>query len=161
MRTKRQKLGALIVSVAAISVTGCFGESILSAGAKVAGGQMSQLTPNEIKILNQTVIDLLSADNPGFNPLALTDPQADAISNFLSVNELNTFEDIEAIVDLAQTNPEQIQGLEELAAAFEGTDTVIDPDNLDPSTLDDVFGSLFGGSSGGQSPDPGVDPNAG
>lgn len=145
--TKRIKFMALALSVAAVSSTGCFfGESILSAGAKLASGQISQLTAGELQILNQSVIGLLGSQNPGFDPQPLTTEQAEAVSNFLKANNLNTFEDFEALAKIAEENPELLEGLDELAAAFEGSDTNFDPDNFTQEDLDQLLAALFGGA---------------
>ena len=149
MRTRRMKVCALVLCGLAVSVGGCFGENILTATAKVIGGQMSTLTPDEIRLLNEAAIALFGSQDPNFEAVPLTQAQAQAISNFLALNNINTVEDVEAIIRLARTNPEQILGLEELAAAFAGTDVdELDPDNLNPDDLNEVFQSILGGVGG-------------
>lgn len=130
-----------------LGLTGCFGDSIISAGAKVVGGQISSLSTGEIKILNQTVIDVLASTNPGFTAEPLTDAQADALSNFFKANNLNTIEDFEALKTTAETNPDSLQGLSELEAAFAGSQN-FDAENFD---FDQIFNALFGalGGTGG------------
>lgn len=145
------KACALLLSVSAVSVTGCFGESILSAGSKVLGGQISQLTPGEILILNQTASDLISQVT-GLPGTTLTTPQAVAISNFLQVNELDTLQDFETLATNAESDPESIQGLEELGSAFEGTDYEGDEGEFDAGQLGDLFGSILGGVDQGSLP---------
>lgn len=144
MRTRTGKLCALATMVLGIGLTGCFGESIVSAGAKVASGQISQLTSGEIKILNQTVTDVLASTNPGFTAEPLTDAQAEALSSFLKSNNLNTIEDFEALKTTAETNPESLQGLDELAAAFNNGQDYQGQD----FDLDAIFNALFGASGG-------------
>ena len=82
MRSMKQKACVVMVSMAVVVMTGCFGESILSAAAKVAGGQISTLTAGEIMILNQTASDLVGTADPSVQVPALTQPQAVAVSDF-------------------------------------------------------------------------------
>ncbi|MCA9254665.1 MAG: hypothetical protein KDA33_03465, partial [Phycisphaerales bacterium] len=117
MQTGKVRFCALATMTLGLGLTGCFGESILSAGAKVAGGQISELTANEIKILNETVVGLLASTNPGFTAEPLTDAQASAISSFFKANDLNTIEDFEQLQQTAESNPDSLEGLDELAAA--------------------------------------------
>lgn len=146
MKSGKQKVCALLTSILAVSLTGCFGDNILSAGAKVAGGQISSLTAGEIQILNQTVNDILAAENPGFEPVTLNETQAQALTDFFSANELNTLEDFETLSQSAQDDPESIQGLDALADAFAGSTTGdLDPDNVDPDDLNEILQSIFGG----------------
>jgi len=149
MLNNRIKLSVMLVCGLAISSTGCFfGDSILSAGAKLASGQISTLTAGELQILNQTVAGVLAADNPDFQLEPLTDDQATAVSNFLAANELNTFEDFETLGETAQNNPESLQGLDELASAFEGSNTDFDPENFSEDDLNELLGAIFGGTDG-------------
>lgn len=149
MKTKRQRICALVAFMLPVGVTGCFGDNILSAGAKLLSGQISQLTAGEIMILNEVVVEVLKAENPGFDPPPLTNTQADALSTFFQANTINTIEDAQQLAETAQNNPEAIQGLEELAAAFAGSDLDIDTDNIDASTIDQIFGAIFGGAGTG------------
>ncbi|MFQ5411828.1 MAG: hypothetical protein ACE5EC_06005 [Phycisphaerae bacterium] len=150
MRSMRQKACVVMVSLAVIGMTGCFGESILTAAAKVAGGQISELTANEILILNQTASDLIGATDPNAQVPALTEAQASAVSDFLKANNLNTLEDFDALQQAAQTDPSSIQGLDALSAAFSGSTNEIDPNNLDPNSIDSILGPLFGQTGGMQ-----------
>ncbi len=146
MKSKNYKLCALFTAMLGVGLTGCIGESILSAGAKLASGQIGALTAGEIIILNQTAADLISSQNPNAPaPPTLTTGQAQALTDFFSANDLNTVEDFQALAEKAQSDPDSIQGLDALAAAFAGSETDIDPDNFDPNTLDDVFDTLLGG----------------
>ncbi|HPF40029.1 MAG TPA: hypothetical protein P5081_03780 [Phycisphaerae bacterium] len=144
MQTGKVRFCALATMTLGLGLTGCFGESILSAGAKVAGGQISELTANEIKILNETVVGVLASTNPGFTAEPLTDAQASALSSFFKANSLNTIEDFEQLQQTAESNPDSLEGLDELAAAFSDSET-IDPDNFD---FDQIFNALFGALGG-------------
>ncbi|MCG8404772.1 MAG: hypothetical protein MI923_06195 [Phycisphaerales bacterium] len=158
MNSRKLKVCTLLTAMLAVSVTGCFGDNILSAGAKVAGGQISSLTAGEIQILSQTVNDILASENPGFEPVELTETQAQALTDFFSANELNTFEDFETLSQTAQSDPDSIQGLDELAEAFADAGSDLDPDNLDPNDLDEILQSIFGGLGvGGGTGGGGVD----
>jgi len=145
MKSKNWKLCALVTAMLVVGVTGCGGESILSAGAKVASGQIASLTAGEIIILNQTVADLIRSQDPTANPPTLTTEQAQALTDFFTANDLNTIEDFETLAATAQSDPDSIQGLDELAAAFADSGTEIDPDNFDPDAMGDLLGTLFGG----------------
>lgn len=147
MKIRRQRICALVALMLPIGVTGCFGDNILSAGAKLLSGQISQLTAGEIMVLNDVVVGVIKAENPGFNPPPLTSTQAGALSTFFKTNTINTIEDAQKLGETAQNNPDAIQGLAELAAAFAGSELTIDPDNIDSSTIDQIFGAIFGGSS--------------
>ena len=161
MKTKRQRICALVALMLPIGVTGCFGDNILSASAKLLSGQISQLTGGEIQILNDVVVGVIKAENPGFDPPPLTSTQAGALSTFFQVNTINTIEDAQQLATTAQNDPDAILGLAELAAAFADSELNIDPDNIDSSTIDQIFGSIFGGASlsggtGGGSTDGGT-----
>src|SRR5690606_16222977 len=98
MMKRNGMMCGLMTSVLSVSMlTGCFGESVVSAGAKVAGGQITTLTVNEIKILNQTILDVLMSQNPGFEGKPLTDVQAHALLAFFIANDFNTLEDLEKL----------------------------------------------------------------
>ncbi len=146
MKSKNYKLCALLAATLGVGLTGCFGETILSAGAKVASGQIASLTAGEIIILNQTAADLLNSQNPNAPATpTVTTAQAQALTDFFSANDLNTVEDFQDLAEAAQNDPDSIQGLDALAAAFAGSETDIDPDNFDPDTVDELFNTLLGG----------------
>jgi hypothetical protein len=145
MKSRNQKLCALFTAMLGVGMTGCFGESIVSAGSKVAGGQIASLTAGEIIILSQTVADLIRSQDPNANPPTLTTEQAQALTDFFTANNLNTIEDFETLAETAQNAPDSIQGLDALAAAFAGSATEIDPDDFDADSLDELLGMLFGG----------------
>lgn len=146
MKSTRRRICALMAVLLPVGVTGCFGDNILSAAAKLASGQISDLTAGEIKILNDLAIGVLQSQNPGFNAPALSDGQAEALSVFFKANQLNTVEDFQQLSQTAQTDPSAIQGLDALAQAFAGSGMSIDPNNFDPNTIDEIFGAIFGGS---------------
>lgn len=149
MKMRVQRYCALVALLLPVGVTGCFGDNILSASSKLLSGQISQLTAGEVQILNDVVVGVLQSQNPGFNPPPLTDTQAGALVTFFQANTINTLEDAQALAETAQNNPEAIQGLEELAAAFAGTELDIDPNDIDADDIDEIFGAIFGGAGTG------------
>lgn len=144
MRTGKGRFCALATMALGLGITGCFGDSILSAGAKIAGGQISQLTAGEIKILNETVVGVLSSTNPGFTVEPMTDEQADALSNFFKANGLDSIADFEQLQQTAENDPDSLEGLDELSAAYNGGDA-FDGENFD---FDQIFNALFGAFGG-------------
>jgi hypothetical protein len=129
--------------------TGCVFESILTAGLKIANGQLNQLSANEILLLNQAVIDFLKSENPGTELTPLTPAQAQAVVTFLQANGITTPESLQGLIMDAQ-NGGTINGLDELAAAFAGSENQFaDPDNPTQEELDALFGQAFGGNGGG------------
>lgn len=79
------------------------GGSLISAGAKIAGGQLSSLTPDEIQIIADTVGEL----NPEFKQ-EVSDAQAEASVAFLKANELNTIEDLQSLAEKAEQDPDAV-----------------------------------------------------
>jgi hypothetical protein len=95
-------------------VTGCMGPSSalvppeLTGAAKIAGGEMSTLTGQEILALSGAASDLsgaLGVEIPSDFDLDLTMEQADALAEFLSLNQLNTVDDVKALVETAIEEP--------------------------------------------------------
>ncbi len=137
----------MILGLSAVSMTGCGAESILSATAKILGGQISQLTAGEIQILNQTALNVIGSTlNVETTPLTLA--QAEAVSSFLKINDLNTIDDFTTLASQAESNPESIEGLDDLADAFQGTD-FDDEGEFDPSQLGNLFQAILGGVNTG------------
>ncbi len=145
MTWKKDRCIVLVATALVVSAAGCFGESVVTAGSKVAAGQISTLSANEIKILNQTIIDVLTASDPTLTPTPLTDAQAEAVSAFFVANSLDTIEDFEALADASQTDPSSIQGLDALAAAFADSESEFDSDNIDEGDLDAIFEAVLSG----------------
>jgi hypothetical protein len=127
----------------AACVSGC-GESIVTALNKIATGQICALSANELKALNKTAVDLGAEQTPPVNVPPLNDEQAQALADFLRLNELCTFEDLQGLAARIQ-NDEDLQGLDALAAAFGG----IDPDSVDGDELQDIVESTLGLEDGG------------
>lgn len=110
MNTRRAVFCASLVS-GAFLFAGCIGldgrtsnqggGNILTAGAKVLAGNMTTLTADEIQVLG----DEISTRSTRFAGLEITDDQADAASEFLVANDLDTIAEIQALV----ANPGNIQ----------------------------------------------------
>lgn len=93
---------ALILLPTLLLATGCGtdartsnqgGGNILTAGTKVASGELTSLTPDEIQIIG----DQLSNFIPDAPDIELTDEQADIIDQFLEENDINTIEEAIAL----------------------------------------------------------------
>lgn len=146
MRLARLGMCVGLMGCVTFGTAGCIPAAmldLLNAGMKIMNEQISTLTPQEIKTLNEVAIGIIN-EQTGQNLPPLTDEQADAISAFFVANELNTFADFEQLADQAEADPSQIEGLAELAAAFDN----IDADDPDPDELEDLFESIFTGGQG-------------
>jgi hypothetical protein len=112
---------------------------------KIANSQMTQLTAAEVQALSQVVVQIIN-EQTGGNQAPLTAEQAAAIVAFLQANNVNSPDDITALIEQAQEDPSSIQGLDELAAAFVGTEDEFDPDDVDPDALASILAGAFGAS---------------
>lgn len=85
------------------------GGSLISAGAKVAGGTMTTLTADEIQIIG----DVIATRSTRFAGVEITDEQAVAAVDFLDANNLDTVSEIKALVDNPNgiTIPSSVQAL--------------------------------------------------
>lgn len=81
------------------------GGNIVTAGAKVAGGNIAALTPDEIQILADNVTEF--QDTPVDVP-ELTDAQATAASDFLIANDVKTIEDVQSLIQQIEADPTSI-----------------------------------------------------
>jgi hypothetical protein len=140
--------GVFVVAITA-GVSGCFPSTVgdlLGAGIKVLNGQISTLTAGEVKALNAVAIGVIN-ESIGSNLEPITDAQAQAVADFFQANNLDTPEDFQQLADTAAQDPSSIEGLDDLATAFQGTETDINPDDLDPDELNDLLESIFTGNS--------------
>lgn len=115
----RQSIMTALAVLGTITLTGCpsadsrtgnqGGGSLISAGAKVAGGSMTDLTADEIQILG----DVIATRSTRFAGVEITDEQASAAVDFLEANDLNTVNEIKALVDNpgSITIPDSVQAL--------------------------------------------------
>jgi hypothetical protein len=77
------------------------GGNIVSAGAKIAGGKISTLTPDEIQIVTDKAIEL----NPDISIPELTDEQAGAAIDFFEANEIDTLDDVVELIQAVEADP--------------------------------------------------------
>ncbi|HVP12405.1 MAG TPA: hypothetical protein VMV94_14610 [Phycisphaerae bacterium] len=138
MRLLKTGLCVVLMACIGLAAGGCGTDPLVSAGLKVANNQISQLTGAEIKALSDAAMALINSQG-GQTGQPLTDAQAAAVANFLLVNGINTPEDMERVSQQAEADPTSLQGLDELAAAFN-----VDPNDPDPYVVRHVFEQLFG-----------------
>ncbi|MBI5866302.1 MAG: hypothetical protein HZB38_17665 [Planctomycetes bacterium] len=120
MDVRRTVLSGLAI-VGAFTLAGCLsqdtrtgnqgGGSLITAGAKVVSGNMTNLTADEIQILG----DEIASRSTQFTGLEITDEQAEAAADFLSANNLNTVADIQALI----ANPGNIEIPDSVLALIE------------------------------------------
>jgi hypothetical protein len=120
MNARRAVFCATFVSAACL-FAGCIGlegrtsnqggGNLLTAGAKVLAGNMSSLTADEIQVLG----DEISSRSTRFAGIEISDEQAEAASDFLVANKLNTVAEIQALVN----NPGNIQIPESVQALLD------------------------------------------
>ncbi|MFQ5423257.1 MAG: hypothetical protein ACE5F9_04680 [Phycisphaerae bacterium] len=137
------------------------GGSILSAGSKVALGQMTNLTQDELQILSDQVNSLITAANPNVPVQELTNAQADGFIDFLKQNAvpgssaagLNSIDDIQTFTQAAIADPTILVVPQSLIDAFAGTTDEIDTSNIDVNQLfDSVFSGLTPSTGGTANP---------
>jgi hypothetical protein len=90
------------------------GGNILTAGAKIAAGRISTLTPDEVQILGDTV----SANSPQVE-IWITDEQAADAVQFLKDNNVNTIQDIQRLVEQYRRDPDSIEIPQSIVDLFE------------------------------------------
>ncbi len=90
------------------------GGSLISAGAKVLGGEISNLTPDELQVAADTAADI--TDDPQLAGFVLGDDDAAAIVDFLELNGINTVDDIQRLAD----NPDSLEIPESLQTLIDG-----------------------------------------
>ncbi|RMF80653.1 MAG: hypothetical protein D6744_08000 [Planctomycetota bacterium] len=81
------------------------GGNIITAGAKVAGGNISSLTPDEVQVL----ADKVASNTTDLDIPELTDEQAAAAVDFLVANDVNTIEDVQNLIEQAEQDPTSIE----------------------------------------------------
>jgi len=108
-----------------VTLTGCFsmpwtrtgnqgGGSLVTAVAKLTSGKLGVLTPDEIQILTDAVRRLADVDVP-----PVTDEQAAAVVKFLDDNNVETVEDLEALIKQAEEDPSSIVISDEVREVIE------------------------------------------
>jgi len=102
--TRRGTLGRMVtlsaLSVSLVALAGCFAASPLySAMFKIATGQMDSLSGAEVKAVQEAFVP----------DLDLTDEQAEAIAEFLQLNDIQTLEDLQQVIQQAMEDPSSIE----------------------------------------------------
>ena len=141
MRSKsRIAFGLLCLS--AVSTTGC---DSLSALTKLGDCSASFLTASDIVGLNASVKDLMAQQDPPTVIPTLSESQAQALADFLEANDANCVAEIQAVIEKADSDPNSVQGLDELAAAFEDSDDAFDPENVTADDLENILANIVSG----------------
>lgn len=135
----RNRIAFGVVCLLAISSTGC---DSLTALTKLGDCSAGFLTSSDILGLNASVKDLLAQQNPPVDIPSLSEAQAQALATFLEANDANCASEIEALIEKADSDPESVQGLADLAAAFDGTNDAFDPENVSSSDLENILNNI-------------------
>ncbi len=125
MSGRKLHLFGIATVLIALALTGCFsmpwtrtgnqgGGTIVTATAKLASGQLGALTPDEIQILTDAAIRL-----SGVNVPPVTDEQAAAVVKFLSDNNVETLDDLKALIEQAEQDPTSIVISDEVREVIE------------------------------------------
>lgn len=129
------------------------GGNVLSAGTKVVTGQMTELTQDELQILNDQVTSFLQGSNPSIPTAEMTNEQADGVIDFLAQNSvpggtttgLNSIEEIQAFAEAAQADPSIITIPQTLIDAYADSTANIDTENID---INELFSGILGALGG-------------
>jgi hypothetical protein len=139
----------ILVACIGVGVSGCdfFAQLnlLLSAANKIQNGQLNQLTAGEIKTLSIAVANAVNQNQPGANQQPLTDAEAAALAHFLGpdCNNVGTQQELQDLIQQAQTDPTQVHCLDELAEAFGNFDP------SDPAATQEQFENIFGAAFSG------------
>lgn len=130
----RMLIGATTLAVLALNLGGCpslqtqqvgevfqGGSSPVQATAKFAQGKLGELNPDDVQLLPQIAEDL-SQTFPQIEDFTLpevTDDQAQAVVDFFDANNVETFEDLEAVIHQAEEDPTSIVIPESAIAVLE------------------------------------------
>lgn len=137
------------------------GGNLLTMGLKVVAGQLTTLTQDEMQILSDQIADVVVATNPGVQLPEMTNEQADAFLEFLSINTvpgsstpgLNTIQDLQAFSEAASQNPDIVNVPDSLVEAY--GDSIVDVDTSEVD-IQDLFDQVLAGIGGiGELPDAG------
>lgn len=148
MATQSRRILVLCAGAIALAgLTGCVtdprltdggGGNIISALDKVANGQLSGLTQDELQQLSDMVNQAILATDPNAVVNELTNEQADALLEFLMANNLNSPEDFEML------DPNMVVIPPSLIEAFTGDDSpFMDPDAPTQEEIDALLNMVF------------------
>lgn len=119
----RMLIGATLLALLALSLGGCpamqpqqvgdvlqGGSSPVQATAKFAQGKLGALNPDDVQLLPEIAEDLSQTfpQIQDFDLPEITDDQAQAVVDFFDANNVETFEDLEAVIQQAQEDPSSI-----------------------------------------------------
>jgi len=133
MNSKRLAVLSIAAAFVLTSTLGCFfsappdrtnnqgGGNVITATTKVIAGQMTQLTPDEVQAVSDTISDL----NPNVD-LVLSDDQAQVVVSFLNQNNVNSIEDLQGL------DPNTIQIPDNVEVLFNNLNLVVDGMQVDP-----------------------------
>ncbi len=82
------------------------GGNLITLGLKAINGNLTSSTPDEWQVLTDRISEL----SPQVN-ITLGDDEAQAISDFLVANQLNSFDDVERVVRQVSDDPTNAGGL--------------------------------------------------
>ncbi len=105
MKIKRVLLVVAMCGACVFGSVGCGTLALPSALAKLAAGNVGDLTPEEILALSQVAADFINSQEPGA-AVELTPEQAAAIATFLDQNNVTTLDELEALFMEAEANPD-------------------------------------------------------
>lgn len=137
-----KKFGVTLLGVVLVISSGCEVSILASAGAKLANNQVGDLTADEIRVLSQIAAEAINANNPGAGAIVLNQQQSQALVDFFNCNNVQTTQDFQNLSANAQSNPGSVQCLDQLAAAFQGTNQAFDPNAVTPEQLNAIFGQF-------------------
>ena len=99
---------AVLGGIVLLVVTGCFStaplENEVTWAIKAASGRLTDATATEWQAVAEQIDEIIPEVN-----VSLTDAQAEAIVEFVQDNEIDDLEDVETLVEQAQTDPESIE----------------------------------------------------
>lgn len=92
------------------------GGNLVTAGAKIAGGSIASLTPDELQVITDKAVEV----NPNIDIPELSDEEAAAAVDFLVANDLNTLDDVVNLIQEAETDPNAIVVPDSVMSVLEG-----------------------------------------
>lgn len=125
MLTRRGLTLVVVGCAGLVLLTGCLsmpwtrtgnqgGGSIISATTKILGNNVGALNPDEIQILADAATTLAGVSVP-----AVTDDQAAAVVTFMDDNGIQTIQDIEELIRMAEEDPDSVVISDEVLAVLE------------------------------------------
>ncbi len=144
-KSGRRLVCFVMVGCLTAGAAGCDVFALISAAAKLSSGQIGDLTADELRVLSQAGADFINSQTPGAGAQPLTQAQAQAIADFLDANNVQSEMDLQNLIMQAQTDPGSVQGLVELAQAFQGSGDSFDANSPTEEELNALFNEVFNG----------------